>query len=244
MDIPKSTPAQSPVDFDREADFTITPRRPQHSPDTTGSALFRQVKRGVKAIGKTPGAKRSTVQIRKSWQRCTVRIKYTRITNTKHSWIRHAGYITMRSRTGVDPTVCGFDQTRGTMNVRETVREWHEAKDPRLFRIIISPENTQADLQKLTRAMMEAAEVQMGRKFEWAGVIHTNTPHPHVHLVLRGVANGRSLVLPRDMVCGGMRKLASDHLTRQLGYQFSAFDSTQGPARPRNALRELPQLSR
>src|ERR1019366_3983941 len=48
---------------------------------------------------------------------------------------------------------------------------------------------------------------------------HHNTEHPHVHLVIRGVRDsGETLHLSREYVQQGIRSIAADLCTRQLGY--------------------------
>ncbi len=60
---------------------------------------------------------------------------------------------------------------------------------------------------------------------------HHNTEHPHVHVALRGVdSNGRSLRLDRDYIKTGMRGIAKDLCTRQLGYR-SEKDADESSAR-------------
>ena len=63
---------------------------------------------------------------------------------------------------------------------------------------------------------------------EWIAVAHYNTEHPHVHIALRGVgAEGRPIRLSRDYIRGGIREVAENLCTRQLGYrtEFDAADA-------------------
>lgn len=213
-------PTQVPIDLDRKDGFKLVPRRPVIKPDITGSSIYRRLMRAAKQPSK-PAL--SPLRVRHGWQRCVVKVKFNRPKASKTHpprWVRHAEYISLENRTGLDPKVAGFDkQSDDGVDVRKAATEWHNAKDRRMFRIIISPENTDADLRKLTRDMMKNAEVQLGRELDWKAVIHLNTDHPHVHLILRGVANGSSLVLPREMICGGLSQLAREYLTQQLGHR-------------------------
>jgi hypothetical protein len=245
MDQPKSTPAQSPVDLDRKEDrFGLKPQKPRYAPDITGSAVFRQIARSIKREAYKATLAKNPIRIRKGWQKCMVKVKFNGPKSGGKNlprWVRHAGYITLQNRTGLDPKVAGFDQHSDEVDIRKAVTEWHDAKDRRMFRIIISPENPNSDLKRLTRDMMKEAGAQLGRNLEWKAAIHLNTDHPHVHLVLRGVANGSALALPREMICGGMSQIARDHLTRQLGHRLYAFEppAQQEQQRRRSALREL-----
>jgi hypothetical protein len=65
-------------------------------------------------------------------------------------------------------------------------------------------------------------ENDLGTDLEWIAVAHHNTEHPHLHLVIRGVGNdGQSLRFKRDYVKHGIRGIAEDICTRQLGYRTS-----------------------
>src|SRR5258707_7879482 len=57
-------------------------------------------------------------------------------------------------------------------------------------------------------------------RLEWVAVAHFNTDNPHIHIALRGVReDGKSLRLERDYVKHGIRSIAEDLCTRQLGYR-------------------------
>lgn len=67
---------------------------------------------------------------------------------------------------------------------------------------------------------MQRMEGDFGTRLEWVAVNHFNTEHPHVHVALRGVReNGSVLDLPREYVKAGIRSIAEDLCTRQLGYR-------------------------
>lgn len=63
-------------------------------------------------------------------------------------------------------------------------------------------------------------EGDLGTRLEWVAVRHFNTEHPHVHVALRGRQDdGSELDLPREYVKAGIRSIAEDLCTRQLGYR-------------------------
>ena len=71
----------------------------------------------------------------------------------------------------------------------------------------------------------------LGKAPEWTAVSHHNTEHPHVHIALRGVdAIGKPLRLERDYIKHGIRAIAEDLCTRQLGYRTDR-DATESIAR-------------
>lgn len=88
------------------------------------------------------------------------------------------------------------------------------------FRFIVSPEDApdMADLKGFARELVGQMEVDLGTKLDWVGVDHWNTQHPHVHIIVRGVAEGGpDLVISRDYIKDGMRARAQDLVTQELG---------------------------
>ncbi|WP_376705554.1 DUF3363 domain-containing protein [Mesorhizobium sp. ISC25] len=88
------------------------------------------------------------------------------------------------------------------------------------FRLIVSPDDAMelGDLKNFARELMVDMERDLGTRLDWIAVDHWNTEHPHVHILVRGVAdNGENLVISRDYIRQGMRDRASDILTQTLG---------------------------
>ncbi|MEY9137653.1 type IV secretory pathway VirD2 relaxase [Bradyrhizobium diazoefficiens] len=88
------------------------------------------------------------------------------------------------------------------------------------FRFIVSPEDApdMADLKGFARDLVSQMEVDLGTKLDWVGVDHWNTQHPHVHIIVCGVArDGQDLVISRDYIKEGMRARAQDLVTQELG---------------------------
>lgn len=88
------------------------------------------------------------------------------------------------------------------------------------FRFIVSPEDApdMADLKGFTRELMTRMEKDLGTRLDWRAVEHWNTDNPHVHVIVRGVAeDGQNLVISRDYIGEGMRAAAREIVTRELG---------------------------
>lgn len=88
------------------------------------------------------------------------------------------------------------------------------------FRFIISPEDAAKldDLRTFTRELMRDAERDLGTKLDWIAVDHWNTDNPHVHLLIRGVADdGKDLVISRAYITRGFRERAAERVTLELG---------------------------
>jgi type IV secretory pathway VirD2 relaxase len=154
-------------------------------------------------------------------QRCAVRVIYTKNATTGQ-WRAHGRYLARESTTHEgDRKAVGFDSRGESIDIAERLEGWQKASDERLWKLIVSPEfGDRTDLKRLTRDLVSRMEKYLGTTFEWVAVAHYNTEHPHVHIALRGVgAEGRPLRIDRDYVKSGIRNVAENLCTRQLGFR-------------------------
>ncbi len=146
-----------------------------------------------------------------------------RVTYTKNKiagqWRAHGRYIARESAT--QDSAAGFSNESASVEPAQILDLWQKHGDARLWKFIVSPEfGDRVDLQRLTRDLMEKMERDLGTHLEWVAVSHFNTEHPHTHVALRGVRDdGSVLDLPREYVKSGIRTIAEDLCTRQLGYR-------------------------
>jgi len=92
--------------------------------------------------------------------------------------------------------------------------------DRHQFRVIISPEDGREmeSLSAFTKDMMKQMERDLGTKLDWVAADHYDTGQPHTHIVIRGQGDdGKDLVIPKDYITHGMRELAEDLVTIELG---------------------------
>jgi type IV secretory pathway VirD2 relaxase len=183
---------------------------------------------GVRKRRTSSGSKRS----RPYFQRCAVRVIYSKNANAG-LWRAHGRYIVRESVTfDGGSRGMGFDGKNEQAEVVQRLEDWQRAGDERLWKLIVSPEfGDRADLRKLTRDLLSEMERNLGTRLEWVAVAHHNTEHPHVHVALRGVgAEGTSIRFSREYVKEGIREIAQDLCTRQLGYR-SQWDATEAQRR-------------
>lgn len=128
----------------------------------------------------------------------------------------HLRYI---ARDGVEK-----DGTDGRLYGPDGPAELRDFEAPRAgekhqFRLILSPEDgAELDLTAYARSFMARVEKDTGRPLEWVAVNHYNTDNPHVHIVIRGVdRRGRELRLDRGYVSHGLRAVAQELATNELG---------------------------
>ena len=207
-----------------EREFRIRPRRPPAATEPRISV--------PKALGRIYGYARQTVRrvgrikraIRSYRQRCAVRATYVG-NRTSGQWKAHARYLSRESATHrAAQREAGFDEARQKLDVAPCLDGWQQAGDPRLWKIIVSPEfGEQLDMQQLARGVMAGVEKEIGTGVEWVAAAHYNTGHPHVHIAMRGIdRQGREIRLPREFVQHGIRQIAEDWCTKELGYRSKA----------------------
>ena len=209
--------------------FRLRPNRPHSGGKSEARAwstalrtVLRYAGTSRRSSASANGASRASSR-RQFNQRCAVRAMYT-ANKTAGQWKAHGRYIARESAGGAaQPQVMSHRASGGGAPV-EPARElerWQREGDPRLWKLIVSPEfGERLDLHLLTRDLMGRMEKDLGTKLEWVAVTHFNTEHPHVHVALRGIREDKSaLDLPRDYVRHGIRAIAEDLCTRQLGYR-------------------------
>jgi hypothetical protein len=173
----------------------------------------------AKRRGASGGAAASN---RRFYQRCAVRVTYSRNT-VRGQWGAHGRYVERESAAPVGGEKdVGFDGSTERIAMARRLDGWQRAGDERMWKFILSPEfGEQIDLKRLTRELMDQVEQKLGgASIEWVAAEHYNTEHPHVHVALRGAdRDGHALRLDRDFIKRGIREIAEDLCTRQLGYR-------------------------
>lgn len=137
-------------------------------------------------------------------------------------WAAHGRYLARESATHNEPgKTVGFGASGPIPNVAATLSGWQKADDPRVFKLIISPEfGDRLDLEAMTRDLLARMESDLGSRLQWVATMHYNTEHPHVHVALRGITEDKQpLRLDRSYIQHGIRGHAESLATRQIGYR-------------------------
>ena len=166
-------------------------------------------------------------------QRCAVRVSYSR-NKVRGQWGAHGRYVARESATHEgDSKAVGFDDKRESIDIAAQLGSWQNAGDEKMWKLIVSPEfGDRVDMKRLTRELMTRVGRDLGEShLEWIAVAHYNTEHPHLHIALRGIDGQRQpLHLERDYVKSGIRNIAEDLCTNQLGYR-TEFDAATAERR-------------
>jgi type IV secretory pathway VirD2 relaxase len=224
---------------DKEREFRLRPPKP---PARSERRVYASAYKIIMHHARMSGIRRRRVvgfgggatHPRPYSQRCAVRVLYSK-NASKGQWRAHGRYIARESAT--DRGV-GFDGAEDSVDIATRLECWQKASDERLWKLIVSPEfGDRVDLKRLTRDLLSEMQTDLGMPLEWVAVAHFNTDHPHVHLALRGVgAEGRQVRLSRDFIREGIRHIAEDHCTRQLGFR-TEFDAAAAQRREVHQMR-------
>ncbi|QER46012.1 DUF3363 domain-containing protein [Acidithiobacillus caldus] len=154
--------------------------------------------------------------LKEAARRCVVKTSY--VSNRKQGqWAAHGSYLEREGAQKEGEKGHGFDAQTDDVSLKHKMHAWQMAGDPRLFKIVLSPEDgDRLNLREYTREFMQRLEPHVGRDLEWSAIEHYNTGQPHVHVVLRGKDN---LQISPDLVRHGMRHLAEEIATERLGYK-------------------------
>jgi type IV secretory pathway VirD2 relaxase len=111
-----------------------------------------------------------------------------------------------------------FDATEDRADTVAFARRSHD--DRHHFRFVVAPEDAaeMTDLKAFTRDLAAQMERDLGTRLDWVAVDHWNTDNPHVHLLVRGIAeDGADLVISRDYMSHGLRSRTEELVADELG---------------------------
>ncbi len=209
------------------------PRAPRQSEISAWSTALTTILRYARASRRNLNRALRRRLRRPCSRRCAVRVMYSRNT-TAGQWRAHGRYISRESAAGVSQTGSAGTQEYGR-EPAQTLDTWQRAGDPRLWKLIVSPEfGYRVDLDALTQDLIKRMGRDLGTRLEWVAVPHFNTEHPHVHIALRGIRDdGTPLDLEREYIRTGH---AEETCTRQLGLR-SGLDAAEAERREVDARR-------
>ena len=99
-----------------------------------------------------------------------------------------------------------------------TDKEYEKNKVAGHFKFIVSPENQNVNLKVLINDFIKRIEKLSGYELYWQACIHTDTEHPHGHIVInRKDKNGRRIYFPKQMIKNTMREILSESATKLVG---------------------------
>lgn len=107
------------------------------------------------------------------------------------------------------------------IQIAELPTRWQQ--DRYHWRIIVAPdlstdEQSAIDLKSMARGYIKRLEKTLCTPLEWAGAVHVNTDHPHVHLLIRGRRDsGRDLTIKPEQIAHTLPVEAREEVVNQIG---------------------------
>jgi type IV secretory pathway VirD2 relaxase len=217
--------------FDKqEVEIRLRPGRAQQRPRSLVYWWMRLESRLLLPRRSQPRLKRGSnvhtqSRLREFPRRCVVKVMYTRNGKPKAgAWTAHARYLTREGVQREDAKGIGFNSESDHIDIVSRVKDWEQAGDPRMWRIIVSPEDaSRMDLKLHIRELVGEMEKDLGTSLEWVAVDHHNTDNPHAHLLVRGIdERGKALLIDRDYVRSGIRDRSQEIVGRALGQRLES----------------------
>lgn len=116
-------------------------------------------------------------------QRCVVKMSYGNSLEGHDTFFR--SYMTQEEKEEISEKPKYFDAVYDEVPDDEIAK--YEAEMTEMyFKFILSPESKTVPLKVLAREFIKNLQLQTGFGFTWKAVIHTNTDHPHCHVLLNG----------------------------------------------------------
>jgi hypothetical protein len=101
---------------------------------------------------------------------------------------------------------------------QDYLKQYAQAMTGRHFKFIISPESPRVDIQALVKTMVKRMEKITGYSFYWMAAVHTDTDHPHAHLLLNGMdRDGKEVRFDRLFITQTMREMNRQICTELIG---------------------------
>lgn len=158
----------------------------------------------------------------KNWeQRSIAKVSYVK-NIYPGQWRVQGRYLARQGAQLADQPGLGFNEKDNDLNIAKALGGWQDDGDPRLWKVIISPEMAhKLNLKEHVRAVMDQAQKDLGKKLEWLAIDHHNTDNPHAHIVFRGVdRDGNELRIKQEYFTQGFRLRSAQEATRVLGLRL------------------------
>ena len=201
----------------RLRDRHITPASRRERQDATSIAL-RVFSARRRRFGRQAGW--APAGVHAYYQESIVKVSYAS-PRREGSWKSFGRYLLREAATVERGSPKGFNAERNDLNLGRTFDAWQTSGDPRVWKLIVSPEKGGLiDLEVHAKHLIRSIEHDTGLRFEWAGVVHDSTDHPHAHIAIRGVSrDGREVRFSREYIKRGIRNRSREFLTSELGYR-------------------------
>jgi hypothetical protein len=100
----------------------------------------------------------------------------------------------------------------------QALDSYRKAMTGKHFKFIISPESPKVDIPALVKTLVKRMEKISGYSFVWVAATHTDTDHPHAHLLINGADKaGKDVWLDKLFITQTMREMSRQICTELIG---------------------------
>jgi hypothetical protein len=100
----------------------------------------------------------------------------------------------------------------------QALDQYYKAMTGKHFKFIISPESPRVDIQALVKTLVKRMEKIFGKSFLWMAATHTDTDHPHAHLLINGTdKHGEDVHFDKLFITQTMREMTRQICTEMIG---------------------------
>ena len=151
-----------------------------------------------------------------SWQRCTAKFYYSPSLKVHQQYLEYYMPQKYKDEVKEKPEIFG--------NI--SLEEYKKKMVPMNYKWVISPEK-EADektLYYMAKAFIQRCEWELGTNIDYQAVVHCNTEHPHIHILINGVdQKGQPIRLNKGLIRGQiMRRAAMEICTHVFGFRSEA----------------------
>jgi type IV secretory pathway VirD2 relaxase len=101
---------------------------------------------------------------------------------------------------------------------KDYLDQYSKAISGRHFKFIISPESPRVDIPALVKTLVKRMEAVTGYSFYWMAAVHSDTDHPHAHLLLNGTdKDGKKVDFDNLFITQTMREMNRQICTELIG---------------------------
>jgi hypothetical protein len=146
-------------------------------------------------------------------QQCVVKLRIGKDAYAHKRFIRE--YLPQENKKDVEKKPPLYNEG---MADEQVIEEYLERMTGKHFKFIVSPECSRIDLPALVKTLVKRMEKITGYSFVWMAATHTDTDHPHAHLLINGVdKTGKDVWFDKLFVTQTIREMSRQICTEMIG---------------------------
>jgi hypothetical protein len=150
-----------------------------------------------------------------SQQNCIIKVRIGKELTTHNRFIKEYLPQENKEHVGIKPALFGGDGF--------TLENYIQGMTGKHFKFIVSPENQNIDIKALVKTLVKRVEKISGYHLYWTAAVHTDTSHPHAHILINGTdKNGKEVFFDKLFITQTMREMSRQICTEMAGKRSRA----------------------